>query len=86
MALRNERSKEATRAKEEDFGQTKLGRLRKTLWDLFEYPSTSKGAQVRITHACSQLSMSVMSDIVFFNKATFAMKWEDKCVCLWDRE
>jgi hypothetical protein len=32
----------------EDFGPSFLGRLRKSLWNLFEYPHTSRGAQVRI--------------------------------------
>jgi len=58
----DENSKEATRAKEEDFGQTKLGRLRKTLWDLFEYPSTSKGAQFI---ACFSLLMIIVSTACF---------------------
>ena len=33
---------------EEDFGSSKIGRIRKYLWDLTEYPETSKAAQVRI--------------------------------------
>ena len=31
---------------EEDFGSSKIGRIRKYLWDLTEYPETSKAAQV----------------------------------------
>jgi len=58
----DETSKDAARAKEEDFGQTKLGRLRKTLWDLFEYPSTSKGAQFI---ACFSLLMIIVSTACF---------------------
>lgn len=41
-----ENRKALEREKEEDFGTSRPGRLRKYLWDLFEYPSTSKGAQV----------------------------------------
>ena len=39
------------REKEENFGETGLGRLRKTLWDLFEYPASSRWAKVgRTSH------------------------------------
>ena len=31
----------------EDFGNTRLGKVRKYLWNLTEYPETSKAAQVR---------------------------------------
>ena len=31
---------------EEDFGNSKIGRIRKYLWNLTEYPETSKSAQV----------------------------------------
>jgi hypothetical protein len=41
-----EKQREIQREKVEDFGTSKPGRLRKYLWNLFEYPSTSKGAQV----------------------------------------
>lgn len=30
----------------EDFGPSKIGRLRKYLWNITEYPETSKAAQV----------------------------------------
>ena len=42
-----EKQREIEREKLEDFGPTWYGKLRKKLWNLFEYPSTSKGAQVR---------------------------------------
>lgn len=42
----DEKRKALDREKLEDFGSSKLGRLRKQLWDLFEYPQTSRGAQV----------------------------------------
>ena len=38
------------REKEENFGETGLGRLRKTLWDLFEYPASSRWAKVGGSH------------------------------------
>lgn len=42
-----EKQREIEREKLEDFGPTWYGKLRKKLWDLFEYPQTSRGAQVR---------------------------------------
>jgi hypothetical protein len=42
----NEKQSEIEREKIEDFGPTLPGRIRKYLWNLFEYPSTSRGAQV----------------------------------------
>jgi len=42
----NEKQDEIEREKIEDFGPSLHGRIRKQLWNLFEYPSTSKGAQV----------------------------------------
>ena len=44
----NEKQSEIEREKIEDFGSTLHGRIRKYLWNLFEYPSTSRGAQVRL--------------------------------------
>ena len=41
-----EKAREIEREKLEDFGTTWYGKLRKKLWDLFEYPQTSRGAQV----------------------------------------
>ena len=41
-----EKQSEIEREKIEDFGPTLPGRIRKYLWNLFEYPSTSRGAQV----------------------------------------
>ena len=35
------------RLKDEDFGDTKYGRIRKYFWNLTEYPETSRAAQVR---------------------------------------
>ena len=42
---RKSKEKEARRKKEEDFGDTRLGRLRTWLWNLTEYPETSLGAR-----------------------------------------
>ena len=33
----------------EDFGPTKIGKIRKYLWNLTEYPETSRAAQVTHT-------------------------------------
>lgn len=43
-----EKAREIEREKLEDFGPTWYGKLRKKLWDLFEYPQTSRGAQVSL--------------------------------------
>ena len=42
------KEKEAQRQKEEDFGTSRLGKIRKLLWNLTEYPETSYGARVRL--------------------------------------
>ena len=41
------KEKEAQRKIDEDFGPSRIGRLRKWLWNLTEYPETSYGARVR---------------------------------------
>ena len=41
-----EKQREIEREQIEDFGQTFIGRSRKYLWNLFEYPSTSTAAKV----------------------------------------
>ena len=38
--------KEAQRLEDENFGNHIIGRVRTFLWNLFEYPETSKAAQV----------------------------------------
>ena len=43
----DEARKAIEREKLEDFGPSTFGRTRKKLWNLFEYPASSKGAQVR---------------------------------------
>jgi hypothetical protein len=40
------RKKTREREQEENFGNSRLGRIRKYLWNLTEYPETSKAAQV----------------------------------------
>lgn len=57
-----EKQSEIERQKIEDFGPTWYGKLRKKLWDLFEYPQTSKGAKFI---ACWSLSMVVISTACF---------------------
>jgi len=52
----NEKLQEIEREKIEDFGPTLHGRIRKYLWNLFEYPSTSKGAQVSSFNQISLIS------------------------------
>ena len=47
------RKKSERRKMEEDFGSSKMGRIRKYLWDLTEYPETSKAAQVNLTRPLS---------------------------------
>ena len=40
------KKKEAQRIEDENFGQSILGKIRSFLWNLMEYPETSKYAQV----------------------------------------
>lgn len=40
------RKKQRERRQAEDFGDSRIGRLRKYLWNMTEYPETSKAAQV----------------------------------------
>ena len=42
----SEKQREVEREKLEDWGDSFVGRYRKILWNLFEYPSTSRAAQV----------------------------------------
>ena len=42
----SEKQREIEREKLEDWGDSFVGRYRKILWNLFEYPSTSRAAQV----------------------------------------
>ena len=42
--------KEQERAIEEDFGNSKLGRLRSFCWNMTEYPETGRAAQVNQFH------------------------------------
>ena len=52
------RKKQNERKLAEDFGPSKLGRLRKYLWNLTEYPETSRAAQVHThTHTHTHLSL-----------------------------
>ena len=54
--------REAIKEQDEDFGDSKIGRLRKSLWNLTEYPETSKAAL--ILGYCS-LSLVIVSTITF---------------------
>lgn len=52
------------RLKDEDFGNTTLGRLRKFCWNLTEYPETSLAARVRfikLTLAANNFNMTCFS-------------------------
>jgi len=65
-----EKQREIEREKVEDFGPTWYGKLRKKLWNLFEYPQTSKGAKFI---ACWSLSMVVISTACF----VLSCVWEE---------
>ena len=54
-----EKQREIEREKIEDFGPTWYGKLRKKLWDLFEYPQTSKGAKVCSSYYQYQQNMNL---------------------------
>lgn len=56
------RKKTERRKMEEDFGNSKIGRIRKYLWNLTEYPETSKAAQVA---AFVSLGVILISTLVF---------------------
>ena len=55
----------------EDFGNTQCGKVRKYLWNLTEYPETSRAAQVS-----SVESHTHFWAINFFNMANFLSRWE----------
>jgi hypothetical protein len=57
-----EKQREIERESLEDFGDSFVGRYRKILWNLFEYPSTSTAAKF---NACFSLSMVVVSTACF---------------------
>ena len=40
------KAKEAARQADENFGNSKLGKFRTFVWNLMEYPETSRAAQV----------------------------------------
>lgn len=67
-----EKQREIEREKLEDFGTTWYGKLRKKLWNLFEYPSTSRGAQFI---ACWSLSMVVISTARFVLSSALGDYW-----------
>ena len=47
-----EKQREKELAEEENFGNSAFGQFRGWLWNVMEYPWTSKLAQVRIMHFC----------------------------------
>ena len=56
------RLSEAKRAKEEDFGETWMGKTRSVLWNLTEYPERSLYA--RVLYKCKfQLKMNTIIEI-----------------------
>lgn len=64
----SEKQREIEREKLEDWGDSFVGRYRKILWNLFEYPSTSRAAQF---NACFSLSMVVISTACFVLSCVF---------------
>ena len=56
------KQRRAIKEQEEDFGDSRLGKLRKTLWNLTENPETSKAAL--ILGYCS-LGLVIVSTITF---------------------
>jgi len=59
---RMRQEKEQERAIEEDFGNSKLGRLRSFCWNMTEYPETGRAAQVS---ALFSLAVVIISTITF---------------------
>ncbi|XP_023328465.1 potassium voltage-gated channel subfamily B member 2 isoform X2 [Eurytemora carolleeae] len=56
------KAKEAQRLKDEDFGNSRIGRLRSHLWNVMEYPETSRTAQM---FAWSSLGVVLLSTFTF---------------------
>ena len=44
------KKKETQRQADENFGDSKMGKLRNLVWNLMEYPETSRAAQVSCIH------------------------------------
>ena len=59
---RRRQEKEQERAIEEDFGETRLGRLRTFCWNMTEYPETGRAAQIA---ALTSLTVVIISTITF---------------------
>ena len=55
------------RLKDEDFGETTYGRMRKYFWNLTEYPETSRAAQV---YAFISLFVVILSTVTFVLSTT----------------
>ena len=55
------------RLKDEDFGETTYGRIRKYFWNLTEYPETSRAAQV---YAFISLFVVILSTVTFVLSTT----------------
>ncbi|XP_023328739.1 potassium voltage-gated channel protein Shab, partial [Eurytemora carolleeae] len=58
----NSEQKYLERIQEEDFGDTQIGRIRKMLWNLTEYPETSLAARIC---AFTSISVVIISTITF---------------------
>ena len=56
-------------AREEDFGDTLLGRFRTSLWHLTEYPERTKAAKVRLlSELQSNFSTNILNIIQLMNQ------------------
>ncbi len=67
------RRKQKERKQMEDFGDSKVGRLRKFLWNMTEYPETSKAAQVstvRRLHMSKLVKRNTKQKYLIFSSLT----------------
>ena len=51
----------------EDFGPTKIGKIRKYLWNLTEYPETSRAAQVFYNIIITFTRLIILRYFVYYN-------------------
>ena len=70
------RIKTKERRQAEDFGPSKIGKIRKYLWNLTEYPETSKAAQVLLkNHWCCSTANIFKRD-----RAKAHTSWDHFCL------
>ena len=72
---KKEKESFAEKEKDEKFGKTSFGKLRSFMWDLLEYPETSKLAQI-ITS--TSIILIFLSTGTFLIESSFELEDDDK--------